>query len=184
MPQRRCHCRWKQGGNRTQQIRHCHSLCVVCKVLGMSSIFGPILKVTLFQLWVVWKVISRGSTMLWGTWLMQSSSSWLMITSCLTSQFLLFSWHLGWHEIGLMPGVSGEYAWKGGVVQSPCNNILQFGCGLFCWAKWQLLNSYYEIQWETCVISSGKVESKPAEFGQVLTMHHIGLVRASQLARL
>lgn len=120
MLQRYCHCRWKQGRNQTKQIRHCHTLCVVSQVLGMSGTSSSILKVTLFQLWVAWMVISRASTMLWGTWLMRSSSSWLMITSCLTSQFLLFCWHLGWQEIGLMPGVSGEYAWEGGVVQSPC----------------------------------------------------------------
>lgn len=85
------------------------SLNATSQVLGMFVVSAPILKVPLFQLWAVWEVISRGSTMPWGTWPMQSSSSWLMITSCLTNPFLLFCWHLGWHEIGLMPGVSGEY---------------------------------------------------------------------------
>lgn len=79
------------------------------KADSLNAISAPILRVPVFQLWAAWEVISRGSTMLWGTWPMQSSSSWLMITSCLTNLFLLFCWHLGWHEIGLMPGVSGEY---------------------------------------------------------------------------
>lgn len=39
------------------------SLNAISKVLGMFIVSAPILKAPLFQLWAVWEVISRGSTM-------------------------------------------------------------------------------------------------------------------------
>lgn len=61
-----------------------------------------------FQLCPAWMVSSRESTTPWQAWLMQSRSSWLLTTSCLTSLYPPCWPALVWPVTGPMAEASGE----------------------------------------------------------------------------